>query len=221
MINIKEMDISLNGEKLFEKQTLSLPKGSLTVIIGESGLGKSTFLENIYSFRFTNNETIFYDGLPIEDMTEKEKLSIRRKTGIVEQKPYFFQYLKVKDNIGYRCENLGLNREEVQSKVEYIARFLGIGEVLDRLPEEISGGQLQRMTIAMEAIIKPKYLFLDEPTSNLDEKNSLKVIDLCLKLKEQDSTILLVTHDQSIIEYLKLTETVIYKVENKKLVIID
>ena len=218
MIDIKEMDIAMNGEVLFEKVSLSLSSGSFIVITGESGIGKSTFLENIYSLNHRHNGTVFYEGLPIEEMTEQEKVSIRRKMGIVGQQPYFFKYLNVKDNIGYRCEDLGWSKEQVKSKVEYIANFLGISEILNSLPEQISGGQLQRMTIAMEAINEPKYFFLDEPTSNLDTKNGLKVIDLCLELKKKGTTIVLVTHDQSVIDYLKSKEAIIYKIEDRKLV---
>lgn len=218
MIDIKEMDIAINGEVLFEKVSLSLSSGSFIVITGESGIGKSTFLENVYSLNNRHNGTIFYEGLPIEEMTEQEKVSIRRKTGIVEQQPYFFKYLNVKDNIGYRCEDLGWSKEQVKSKVEYIANFLGISEILNSLPKQISGGQLQRMTIAMEAITEPEYFFLDEPTSDLDTKNGLKVIDLCLELKKKGSTIILVTHDQSVIDYLKSKEAIIYKIEDRKLV---
>lgn len=218
MIDIKEMDISLNGEKLFEKVSLSLPKKSFTVITGTSGIGKSTFLKSIYSINHHPKESIFYRGVLIEDMSEKEKILIKRKTGIVEQSPYSFKYLKVKDNIGYRCKDLGMYKEEVDSKIQVISRFLGIDEVLDSFPDEISGGQLQRMMIAMEAIIKPEYFFLDEPTSNLDTPNGLKVINLCLELRKTGSSIILVTHDQDIIEYLKSKEVTIYKVENRKLV---
>lgn len=218
MISLKNFDLSINGELLIEESTIDFIDGSFNVILGENGTGKSSFIRSIYSLKSSQSNKIFIDGISVEEMNKQKINQLKRSIGIVEQFPILFRYLKVKENIGYRLKLLGLKKPDIDSKVNEISELLGIQDILESFPEKISGGQLQRVSIAMNLITEGKYLFLDEPTANLDEANSLKVINLCLELKKNKSTIFFITHDTNIIDYLKSLDINMYELHDKKLV---
>lgn len=175
---------------------LSVGKGEFVAIVGASGSGKSTLLHMIGSVERPTDGTIVVDGTDISAMTRTQSAVFRRrKVGLVYQFYNLIPTLTVRNNI---LMPLLLDRRKPnQEYLKQVVQALGIGERLDALPSQLSGGQQQRVAIARSLIYRPALLLADEPTGNLDQKNSREIMDL-LKLSNRSlkQTILLITHDE-------------------------
>lgn len=175
---------------------LSVGKGEFVAIVGASGSGKSTLLHMIGSVERPTDGTIVVDGTDISAMTRTQSAVFRRrKVGLVYQFYNLIPTLTVRNNI---LMPLLLDRRKPnQEYLKQVVQALGIGEKLDALPSQLSGGQQQRVAIARSLIYRPALLLADEPTGNLDQKNSREIMDL-LKLSNRSlkQTILLITHDE-------------------------
>ena len=198
-----------NGiEKVFEKGdnqvtalngiSLSIEKGDFVAIIGASGSGKSTLLHILGSVDKPTKGTVKIDGVDLGGLNATDAAIFRRrKVGLVYQFYNLIPTLTAEKNI--LMPMLLDKRKPDLDYFKMIVRTLGIEDKLESLPNQLSGGQQQRVAIARSLIYRPAILFADEPTGNLDQKNSKEIIDL-LKLSNRNlkQTILLITHDEKI-----------------------
>ncbi|MCI8318940.1 MAG: ABC transporter ATP-binding protein [Lachnospiraceae bacterium] len=177
---------------------LSVEKGEFVAIVGASGSGKSTLLHMLGSVDQPTEGKIFVEGTDISTMSRTQAAIFRRrKVGLVYQFYNLIPTLTVRKNI---LMPLALDkRKPNQEYLEQIVDSLGIADKMECLPNELSGGQQQRAAIARSLIYRPALLLGDEPTGNLDRKNSREIIDL-LKLSNRNlnQTILLITHDEKV-----------------------
>ncbi len=177
---------------------LSVKKGEFVAIIGASGSGKSTLLHILGSVDKPTSGKVIIDGQDISQLGQTQAAIFRRrKVGLVYQFYNLIPTLTVKKNI---LMPLALDKKQVNKEYfEKIINALGIAKKLEALPSQLSGGQQQRVAIARSLIYRPALLLADEPTGNLDQKNSKEIIDM-LKLSNRnlDQTILLITHDEKI-----------------------
>ena len=177
---------------------LSVEKGEFVAIVGASGSGKSTLLHMIGSVEKPTAGKILVGGVDISSMSQTQAAIFRRrKVGLVYQFYNLIPTLTVQKNI---LMPLLLDRKKVnQEYFEQVVTSLGISDKLDCLPNQLSGGQQQRTAIARALIYRPALLLADEPTGNLDQRNSKEIIDM-LKLSNRNlnQTILLITHDEKI-----------------------
>lgn len=177
---------------------LSVEKGEFVAIVGASGSGKSTMLHILGSVDKPTTGKIFVDGEDISKFNQtRSAIFRRRKVGIVYQFYNLIPTLTVRKNI---LMPLLLDKRKVND--EYFAQVvnqLGIADKLEMMPNQLSGGQQQRVAIARALIYRPAILLADEPTGNLDRKNSKEIIEM-LKLSNRnlEQTILLITHDEKI-----------------------
>jgi len=177
-----EKDLALNNINL------EIPKGEFLAIVGESGSGKSTLLSVISTLLKPTKGDVFFENINISDITNID--SFRQKNiGFIFQFHYLINYLTVKENIQIANE-LCLDEEIIE-----LLELLNIEEIIDKYPNEISGGQRQRVAIARALINNPKVIFADEPTGNLDSKNSKNVFKIFRKLAKKGTTIIVATHD--------------------------
>lgn len=177
---------------------LSVEKGEFVAIIGASGSGKSTLLHILGSVDKATKGTVIVDGVDIGKLNATDAAIFRRrKVGLVYQFYNLIPTLTVEKNI--LMPMLLDKRKPVKEFFENIVSTLGIGDKLEALPHQLSGGQQQRVAIARALIYRPALLQADEPTGNLDQKNSKEIVDL-LKLSNRNlkQTILLITHDEKI-----------------------
>ena len=177
---------------------LSVEKGEFIAIIGASGSGKSTLLHILGSVDKPTKGTVMVDGVEIGNLNATDAAIFRRrKVGLVYQFYNLIPTLTVKKNI--LMPMLLDKRKPDKEYFETIVTKLGIKDKLDALPHQLSGGQQQRVAIARALIYRPAILLADEPTGNLDRKNSKEIIDI-LKLSNRNlkQTILLITHDEKI-----------------------
>ena len=177
--------------------SFSLEKGEFAAVVGESGSGKSTLLNCIGALDVPDSGVITMDGNNLFTMKEEERTIFRRRNiGFIFQSFQLVSELTVEQNIVFPL--LLDYRKPKTSDVEEILELLGLTDRRNHLPSQLSGGQQQRAAIGRALITKPKLILADEPTGNLDSKNSQDVIDLLTKAsRHYQQTILMITHNNS------------------------
>lgn len=181
-----------------DKINLSVRKGEFVAVIGASGSGKSTLLHILGSVERPSEGKVMIEGMDISALSPKQAAIFRRrKVGLVYQFYNLIPTLTVRKNIIMPL--LLDKRKPDQEYFGQIVKTLGIGDKLEKLPNQLSGGQQQRTAIARSLVYRPALLLADEPTGNLDQKNSREVMDM-LKLSNRNlnQTIILITHDEKI-----------------------
>ena len=177
---------------------LTVSKGEFLAVIGASGSGKSTLLHILGSVDKPTSGKVTIDGTDLSKLNQTQAAIFRRrKVGLVYQFYNLIPTLTVQKNI---LMPLALDKKKPNKEYfEKIIRSLGIAERLESLPNQLSGGQQQRVAIARSLIYRPALLLADEPTGNLDQKNSKEIIDM-LKLSNRnlEQTIVLITHDEKV-----------------------
>ncbi len=178
--------------------SFSLEKGEFVAVVGESGSGKSTLLNCIGALDVPTSGMIAMDGNNLFTMKEEERTIFRRRNiGFIFQSFQLVSELTVEQNIVFPL--LLDYRKPKASDVEEILELLGLTDRRNHLPSQLSGGQQQRAAIGRALITKPKLILADEPTGNLDSKNSQDVIDLLTKAsRHYQQTILMITHNNSL-----------------------
>lgn len=178
--------------------SFSLEKGEFVAVVGESGSGKSTLLNCIGALDVPTSGVITIDGSNLFTLKEEERTIFRRRNiGFIFQSFQLVSELTVEQNIAFPL--LLDYRKPKTSDVEEILELLGLTDRRNHLPSQLSGGQQQRVAIGRALITKPKLILADEPTGNLDSKNSQDVIDLLTKAsRHYQQTILMITHNNSL-----------------------
>ena len=180
--------------------SFSVEEGEFVTILGPSGSGKSTLLHLLGGVDKPTSGKVYIGGRSIYEMKERELTAFRRREiGQIYQFYNLIQVLNVEENI---CLPMLLDHRQAERKdLDELLELLGLTERVNHLPSELSGGQQQRVAIGRALISKPKLILADEPTGNLDQKNSREIIKLFRELNEKyGQTILLITHDEKIAE---------------------
>lgn len=183
-----------------------IEKGEFTAIAGPSGSGKTTLLNLIGALDSITSGDIFVDGLSLAGMNKKQKTLLRReKIGFIFQSYNLIPVLTAQENVELGLQLLNsFSKEEVKEKSWAILNEVGLNGMQDRLPSQLSGGQQQRISIARALVKEPAVILADEPTANLDSKNSAMIIDLMKELNEKHSiTCIFSTHDQLVMQNVR------------------
>jgi lipoprotein-releasing system ATP-binding protein len=207
MIKVTNLSHYYNKDLALEDINLEIKKGEFASIIGESGSGKSTLLSILSTLLKPSSGKIVYEDINYKDIKNIDDFR-RENIGFIFQFHYLINYLSVKENI-----NLA-NKKASKQEILELLKSLGIDNLIDKYPNEISGGQRQRVAIARAMINNPKVIFADEPTGNLDSKNSLNVFELFSTLAKKGTTIIVATHDKN----LALKTDITYEVKDGKLI---
>jgi len=173
-----------------------VPKGSMTILLGPSGSGKSITLKLILGLLRPDSGAILVNGHPVHEMPERELLRVRSDIGMLFQENALFDSLTVDENVGYRLyEETDMPLDDVRRRVEEVLGFIGLAEYIDRIPSDLSGGQRRRVGIARAMAAKPRLLLFDSPTSGLDPIIARTVDAEIIKLRDLERvTSILVTH---------------------------
>ena len=196
MIMAKDIKKKYNDQEVLRGIDLKIDKNEFVVILGASGSGKSTLLNILSGLEKSDSGEVVYDNESISDYSEKQLTKFRKdKIGFVFQQYYLLNNLTVEQNVKVGA-NLANNKEYVD-----IIKELGLEDRLSKYPNELSGGEQQRVSIARALAKKPTVLFLDEPTGALDEETGRKILEYLLKLKDKSYfTMIMVTHNENIAE---------------------
>ena len=193
---VNNVSFAFDDHVVLRDVSFSIPKGSMRVLLGASGAGKSIVLKLILGLFRPDSGAILVNGQHIEHMPEGDLLRLRADIGMLFQESALFDSLTVAENVGYRLyEETNLPLDQVRSRVEQVLGFVGLGEHIDRMPSELSGGQRRRVAIARAMAAKPRILLYDEPTTGLDPITALTVDEEIIKLRDlEEVSSILVTH---------------------------
>ena len=181
---------------VLQEISFSLPRGSMSILLGESGAGKSVILKLILGLLRPDSGTIEVNGHGVDRLSEQDLMSVRGDIGMLFQENALFDSLTVAENVGYRLsEETDMAPGDVHARVAEVLGFIGLGEYVDRMPSQLSGGQRRRVALARAMAARPSLLLLDDPTTGLDPVIATTVDDEIVKLRDlEDVTSLLVTH---------------------------
>ncbi len=193
-----------NGVSALADVNLEIEKNEFVFIIGESGSGKSTLIKLLYREEKPNKGTVFVGGINVSKLRNGNVYKLRRKVGVVFQDFKLLPKLTVYENIAYPLESYGMDSKEIREKVLDAVKRVGLKNKLRSYPNQLSGGEQQRVCIARAIVNKPKLIICDEPTGDLDPKMSREIMDVLEKINEEmGSTIFMATHDREIVDRMK------------------
>lgn len=193
-----------NGVTAIADLNLSIDKGEFVFVIGASGSGKSTFIKMLYREEKPSNGKVFVGGINVAKLRNSKVFKLRRKIGIVFQDFKLLPKLTVYENVAFALEAIGLNNNEIRPKVIKALENVGLKDKMRSFPNQLSGGEQQRVCIARAIVNEPKLLICDEPTGNLDPDISKEIVNILEKInKELETTIIMATHDRDIVNKMK------------------
>lgn len=176
--------------------SFSIPTGGMTILLGASGAGKSVALKLMLGLLRPDAGAITVNGQRIDRLTERDLMRLRRDIGMLFQESALFDSLTVAENVGYQLsEEFRLPLGEVRTRVAEVLGFIGLGDYIDQMPSELSGGQRRRVAIARAIAARPHLLLFDDPTTGLDPITATTVDDEIVKLRDLEHvTSIVVTH---------------------------
>ena len=193
-----------NGVTAIANLTLSIDKGEFVFITGASGCGKSTLVKMLYREEKPTKGQVTVGGINVAKLYNSKVYKLRRKLGIVFQDFKLLPKLTVYENVAFGLDNIGMKGSEIRKKVMKALDRVGLKGKIRSFPNQLSGGEQQRVCIARAIVNEPKVLICDEPTGNLDPKTSKEIVKVINSInKEMGATVIMVTHDKEIVNSMK------------------
>jgi cell division transport system ATP-binding protein len=183
--------------------TLDVEKGEFAFLTGPSGAGKSTLLKLIFCAEAPTSGQILLFGKNVARVTPAEVPFVRRNIGVVFQDFKLLPDRTVAENVALPLEVRALPDKEVRRRVKGLLRSVGLEHRADKFPPSLSGGEQQRVAVARALVADPALLLADEPTGNLDPERTLEVMELLANANARGTTVLIATHDRSLLERYK------------------
>lgn len=204
MINFKDVNVIYpNGAHALKDVSFNINKGEFVYLVGHSGSGKSTMLRLLLKEITQTSGDINILGKDLKELNKQEIPFYRRKLGIVFQDFRLLPNKTVFENVSYALKIVQADEEEINEKTNEVLKKVGLLEKKDVFPHELSGGQQQRVGIARAIINNPDILICDEPTGNLDPKTTVEIMDILFDINSNDTTVLMATHDQHLVNDIK------------------
>ena len=190
-----------NGTEALHNINLTVEKGEFVFIVGSSGAGKSTFLKLVMCEERPNSGQIIVDGVDVTRIRKRKIPYIRRKMGIVFQDFRLIDHMTVYDNVAFAMRVVGASAKSIRKRVPYILSLVGLQHKAKHYPTELSGGERQRVGLARALVNNPTMIVADEPTGNIDPALSFEIVDLLSEINRRGTTVLMVTHEHSLVKH--------------------
>lgn len=219
MITFKNVTLSFNSQPILSNISMQINAGEFISLIGESGIGKTTLLRLIYMDLLPNTGMVTvgkYNSLVIK---KREIPYLRRTLGIVFQDFKLLEDRNVFENIAFPLHVTGVKRHEIQRRIVRVLAEVGLSHKRGAMPNELSGGEQQRVVIARALVNEPFILLADEPTGNLDPALANEILDVLLQINSRGTAVLLATHNYDLVRrsgsrILQIKDTKIKEIES-------
>jgi len=196
-VAFENVSLAFDENVVLRDLSFTVPKGSMRILLGASGAGKSLILKLILGLFRPDAGRILVNGMPVTEMPEVELLKMRSDIGMVFQEYALFDSLTVAENVGYRLyEESDMAMDAVRARVEEVLAFLGLSDFIDRMPSDLSGGQRRRVGIGRAMASKPHLMLFDDSTTGLDPVISASVDDEIVKLRDLEDVTSIVVSQQ-------------------------
>jgi cell division transport system ATP-binding protein len=191
------------GSVGLEKVSLEIGRGEFVFLVGPTGCGKSTCVRLLMKEIDADAGEILISGHELSTMPRKKVPKLRRNVGVVFQDFKLLPNRTVYDNVAYSLQVIGESRESIRRKVPDILRLVGLSTKLHNYPDQLSGGEQQRVSIARAFVNHPPLLIADEPTGNLDPETSIGIMQLIYRINRTGTTVVVATHDREMVDKMR------------------
>ena len=192
-----------SGDRGLELATFAIERGEFVFLVGQTGSGKSTIMRLLIKEHEPTSGTISVAGRDITKITGKGVAHYRRNLGVVFQDFKLLPNRTVYDNVAYALQVTGHKRKEIRAKVPDILRLTGLSLKLHSYPDQLSGGEQQRVAVARAFVNHPPLLLADEPTGNLDPETSIGIMQLLYRINRTGTTVIVATHDNAMVDRMR------------------
>lgn len=179
--------------------SIEIDRGEFAFLVGESGSGKSTFLSLVLREKRSTGGSVYVAGQNLNRIPSRRVPKLRRDIGFVFQDFRLLRERTVFDNVAFAMEVIGASRAQIRERVPDALKMVGLEDKARRKPTELSGGEQQRVGIARAIVNRPSILLADEPTGNLDRKNSIEVMNVLNRINQNGTTVLMATHAHELV----------------------
>jgi cell division transport system ATP-binding protein len=218
VIELENVAYSYGGGELLSDMTLSISAGAFYFLTGPSGAGKTTFLKLCYGALVPTAGQIRIFGNDVRSMSRDDIAVARRRIGVVHQDCKFIDHMNVEDNIALPLAVSGNNTLAEDANIKELLAWVGLSKRAKAFPPELSGGERQRAALARAIIMSPDVILADEPTGNVDWEMSERLLKLLLELNRMGKTVLIASHDLSLIRSAKSqVQARVLRISNRRL----
>lgn len=203
MVRFSNVRKSFGPDVLFDDISFSVDPGEFVFVVGKSGSGKTTLMRMLTQQVTPDEGSILVGEMEVGKLSKRDVQNLRRLVGVIYQDYKLLPERTVGENIALGLEIIGKSREEIESRTLDLLSLIGLPGKQDVFPSQLSGGEAQRVCIARALATAPRMLFADEPTGNLDEETAQSIVRLLGKINELGTTVLMATHNQSLVDRLK------------------
>jgi cell division transport system ATP-binding protein len=203
VIEFRGVSKRYDGDVALDQMTFSISRGDFVFLVGATGSGKSTVMRLLIKELEPTAGTIRVAGRDLAEITPKRVPFYRRNIGVVFQDFKLLPNRTVYDNVAYALQVTGGSRREIRDKVPDILRLTGLSLKLHNYPDQLSGGEQQRVSIARAFVNHPPLLLADEPTGNLDPEMSIDIMRLLYRINRTGTTVVVATHDQAMVDKMR------------------
>lgn len=190
---------------------IRIDKGEFVFVVGTSGSGKSTFIKLLMKEIEPTKGKVFVNGRDLVRLRRKQVPILRRSIGVVFQDFRLLKDRTVFENVAFAQRIIGATKHEINRRVPEVLALVGLSEKINAYPRELSGGEQQRVALARALVNRPTLLLADEPTGNLDPKNSWEIMELLEQINRNGTTVVVVTHNQEIVNMMKKRVIALHK----------
>jgi cell division ATP-binding protein FtsE len=192
-----------SGMEALKSVNISVEKGEFLFVVGSSGSGKSTLIKTLLGEVGVSSGQILVAGRELSRLKKKELPHYRRMLGVVFQEFRLLEDRNIFENVALSQRIIGVSHDRIKRNVSLMLEMVGLGDKRRAYPKELSGGEQQRVAIARAMVNRPAILLADEPTGNLDPKNSWEIMDLLEEMNQLGTTVVVVTHNNEIVNQMK------------------
>lgn len=215
MITFQNITKKIKENTILDNINLVIQGQEFVCLVGPSGAGKTTLLHLLIGADKPDSGEIFIDTLNVSTLKDQELQALRQKIGLVSQDNSLLPNKTAEENIAFALQVCGYSDQEIQRRTKAVLEIIGITKCATKFPHELSGGERQKVAIARALTTEPHLFIADEPTGNLDPDSAAEIIELLKKIHKNGSTVILATHNKSIVDNLQKR---VIRLENGKLI---